>query len=186
MCDRAIATHLGTARPCSTSAAFPRPRCVSTARPRGLRPQPAKARERGVWRAHGQHRAERRVHVPRTRPAAAHGQGQQNPAAPDFVALPDAVFSGQWCLAVAAAEWLSNRFTSRSSSASRPEPCQQSAYSASRRAGARQPDPRQLTPDHVQEPRPSAAVARLERSSERLRARRFWVIEGDHARLVTI
>ncbi len=30
----------------------------------------------------------------------------QNPAAPDFVALPDAVFSGQWCLAVAAAEWL--------------------------------------------------------------------------------
>src|SRR5207253_5254801 len=31
----------------------------------------------------------------------------QNPAAPDFVALPDAVFGGQWCLAVAAAEWLS-------------------------------------------------------------------------------
>lgn len=31
----------------------------------------------------------------------------QNPAAPDFVALPDAVFGAQWCLAVAAAEWLS-------------------------------------------------------------------------------
>ena len=30
----------------------------------------------------------------------------QNPAAPDFVALPDAVFGGQWCLAIAAAEWL--------------------------------------------------------------------------------
>jgi putative chitinase len=29
----------------------------------------------------------------------------QNPAAPDFVASPDAVFSAQWCLAVAAAEW---------------------------------------------------------------------------------
>jgi putative chitinase len=29
----------------------------------------------------------------------------QNPAAPDFVALPDAVFGGQWCLAIAAAEW---------------------------------------------------------------------------------
>src|SRR5438876_8278870 len=31
----------------------------------------------------------------------------QNPAAPDFVATPDAVFSAQWCLAVAAAEWAS-------------------------------------------------------------------------------
>jgi putative chitinase len=31
----------------------------------------------------------------------------QNPAAPDFVATPDAVFGGQWCLAVAAAEWAS-------------------------------------------------------------------------------
>ena len=31
----------------------------------------------------------------------------QNSAAPDFVALPDAVFGAQWCLAVAAAEWLS-------------------------------------------------------------------------------
>jgi putative chitinase len=31
----------------------------------------------------------------------------QNPAAPDFVAVPDAVFSAQWCLAVAAAEWSS-------------------------------------------------------------------------------
>ena len=30
----------------------------------------------------------------------------QNPAAPDFVASPDAVFGAQWCLAVAAAEWL--------------------------------------------------------------------------------
>ena len=30
----------------------------------------------------------------------------QNPSAPDFVALPDAVCGGQWCLAVAAAEWL--------------------------------------------------------------------------------
>ena len=28
-----------------------------------------------------------------------------NPAAPDFVAAPDAVFSAQWCLVVAAAEW---------------------------------------------------------------------------------
>jgi putative chitinase len=31
----------------------------------------------------------------------------QNPAAPDFVASPDAVFSAQWCLSVAAAEWAS-------------------------------------------------------------------------------
>ena len=30
---------------------------------------------------------------------------KQNPAAPDFVAAPDAVFSAQWCLAVAAAKW---------------------------------------------------------------------------------
>ena len=30
---------------------------------------------------------------------------KQNPAAPDFVAMPDAVFSAQWCLAVAAAKW---------------------------------------------------------------------------------
>lgn len=30
---------------------------------------------------------------------------QHNPAAPDFVAQPDAVFSAQWCLAVAAAKW---------------------------------------------------------------------------------
>ena len=30
-----------------------------------------------------------------------------NPAAPDFVATPDAVFSAQWCLAVAAAEFAS-------------------------------------------------------------------------------
>jgi putative chitinase len=28
-----------------------------------------------------------------------------DPGAPDFVALPDAVFSAQWCLAVAAAKW---------------------------------------------------------------------------------
>jgi len=31
----------------------------------------------------------------------------QNPAAPDFVAMPDAVFSAQWCLAIAVAEWAS-------------------------------------------------------------------------------
>jgi putative chitinase len=31
----------------------------------------------------------------------------QNPAAPDFVATPDAVFSTPWCLAVAVAEWAS-------------------------------------------------------------------------------
>ena len=31
----------------------------------------------------------------------------QNPEAPDLVASPDAVFSAQWCLAVAAAEWAS-------------------------------------------------------------------------------
>ena len=31
----------------------------------------------------------------------------QNPAAPDFVATPDAVFSAEWCLAVAASEWAS-------------------------------------------------------------------------------
>jgi len=31
----------------------------------------------------------------------------QDPAAPDFVAMPDAVFGAQWCLAVAAAEWAS-------------------------------------------------------------------------------
>lgn len=30
---------------------------------------------------------------------------KQNPAAPDFVEVPDAVFSAQWCLAVAAAKW---------------------------------------------------------------------------------
>ena len=30
-----------------------------------------------------------------------------NPAAPDFVATPDAVFSAQWCLAIAAAEFAS-------------------------------------------------------------------------------
>ena len=29
----------------------------------------------------------------------------QDPTAPDFVASPDAVFSAQWCLVVAAAEW---------------------------------------------------------------------------------
>jgi putative chitinase len=29
----------------------------------------------------------------------------QDPTAPDFVAVPDAVFSAQWCLVVAAAEW---------------------------------------------------------------------------------
>jgi|SRR5688572_7019929 len=29
----------------------------------------------------------------------------QNPAAPDLVIAPDEVFSAQWCLAVAAAEW---------------------------------------------------------------------------------
>lgn len=29
----------------------------------------------------------------------------QDPTAPDFVAAPDAVFSAQWCLVVAAAEW---------------------------------------------------------------------------------
>jgi putative chitinase len=28
-----------------------------------------------------------------------------NPTAPDFVAAPDAMFSAQWCLVVAAAEW---------------------------------------------------------------------------------
>jgi putative chitinase len=32
---------------------------------------------------------------------------EQDPAAPDFVASPDAVFSSQWCLSVAAAEWAS-------------------------------------------------------------------------------
>jgi len=31
----------------------------------------------------------------------------QNPAAPDFVILPDEAFGSQWCLAVAAAEWAS-------------------------------------------------------------------------------
>jgi putative chitinase len=31
----------------------------------------------------------------------------QNPAAPDFVVSPDAVFSAEWCLPVAAAEWAS-------------------------------------------------------------------------------
>ena len=31
----------------------------------------------------------------------------QSPDAPDFVDLPDAVFSAQWCLAVAVAEWAS-------------------------------------------------------------------------------
>jgi putative chitinase len=31
----------------------------------------------------------------------------QTPAAPDFVTSPDEVISAQWCLAVAAAEWLS-------------------------------------------------------------------------------
>jgi putative chitinase len=31
----------------------------------------------------------------------------QDPTAPDFVASPDAVFSAQWCLAVAATEWSS-------------------------------------------------------------------------------
>jgi putative chitinase len=31
----------------------------------------------------------------------------QNPAAPDFVAAPDAVFGAQWSIAVAAAEWAS-------------------------------------------------------------------------------
>jgi putative chitinase len=30
---------------------------------------------------------------------------KQDPAAPDFVLMPDAVFSAQWCLAVAAAKW---------------------------------------------------------------------------------
>ena len=30
----------------------------------------------------------------------------QNPAAPDLVIAPDEVFSAQWCLAVAAAEWV--------------------------------------------------------------------------------
>jgi putative chitinase len=33
---------------------------------------------------------------------------KQNPAAPDFAAAPDLVFSAQWCLAIAAAEWVSN------------------------------------------------------------------------------
>jgi putative chitinase len=32
---------------------------------------------------------------------------KQNAAAPDFVTTPDAVFSAQWCLAVAAAKWAS-------------------------------------------------------------------------------
>ena len=32
---------------------------------------------------------------------------QRNPAAPDFVTTPDDVFSAQWCVAVAAAEWAS-------------------------------------------------------------------------------
>jgi putative chitinase len=31
----------------------------------------------------------------------------QDPAAPDFLEMPDAVFGAQWCLAVAAAEWAS-------------------------------------------------------------------------------
>ena len=35
-------------------------------------------------------------------PEATDALRAQNPAAPDFVASPDAVFSGQWCLAVAA------------------------------------------------------------------------------------
>lgn len=32
---------------------------------------------------------------------------KENPAAPDFVALPDQVISAEWCLAVAASEWVS-------------------------------------------------------------------------------
>src|SRR5262245_38334900 len=32
---------------------------------------------------------------------------QENPAAPDFVSLPDEVISAQWCLAIAASEWVS-------------------------------------------------------------------------------
>ena len=32
---------------------------------------------------------------------------QENPAAPDFVVLPDEVISGVWCLQIAAAEWVS-------------------------------------------------------------------------------
>ena len=32
---------------------------------------------------------------------------KQNAVAPDFVTTPDAVFSAQWCLAVAAAKWAS-------------------------------------------------------------------------------
>jgi putative chitinase len=32
---------------------------------------------------------------------------KQNPVAPDFVASPDEVFSAQWCLEIAAAEWAS-------------------------------------------------------------------------------
>jgi putative chitinase len=31
---------------------------------------------------------------------------RENPAAPDFVAAPDEVISAQWCLAVAASEWV--------------------------------------------------------------------------------
>jgi putative chitinase len=33
--------------------------------------------------------------------------GRDNPSAPDFVSAPDEVISEQWCLAVAAFEWLS-------------------------------------------------------------------------------
>lgn len=32
---------------------------------------------------------------------------KENPAAPDFVATPDEVISAQWCLAIAASEWVS-------------------------------------------------------------------------------
>jgi putative chitinase len=31
---------------------------------------------------------------------------KENPAAPDLVSLPDAVISAEWCVAIAAAEWV--------------------------------------------------------------------------------
>lgn len=41
--------------------------------------------------------------------AATRSARVQDPASPDFVASPDAVFSAQWCLVVAAAEWTARR-----------------------------------------------------------------------------
>ena len=86
--------------------------------PRPTSPTTSRKRRRSAPRQNGKHRSERRLYLPRARPAAADGEGQlfqeattilraHNPAAPDFVATPDDVFSAPWCLAIAAAEWAS-------------------------------------------------------------------------------